>query len=159
MKIFTFIAAAIGLLSCMPQASANPNCMTQWSMSQNRLIWNCNGRRMPYHYRQPHRDQYIYTRPRVQYNLPNTPAYWQQGGGAYYGGGSYQRYGRTVTRSHREHIVRRAAPQGNPRRAEQLAMCEEQAAKRRALGIPSQVTWDSPYTCRATGGFAESGRL
>lgn len=47
----------------------------------------------------------------------------------------------------------------NPRRAEQQAACDEEAAKRRALGIPSQVTWDSPYTCRASGGFVESGRL
>ena len=44
-------------------------------------------------------------------------------------------------------------------RGMQQAMCDEQAAKRRALGLPSVVVWDNSLTCRATGGYTESGRL
>jgi len=43
--------------------------------------------------------------------------------------------------------------------AEQAQLCEEQAVKRRALGIPSVVKWDNEFTCRATGGMVETGKL
>jgi uncharacterized protein HemX len=45
------------------------------------------------------------------------------------------------------------------KRAEQQRLCDEQADKRRDLGIPSEVVWDSPYTCRATGGMVEAGKI
>ena len=52
-----------------------------------------------------------------------------------------------------------ATPAVNPMRAQQQALCDEQAGKRRALGIPSVVVWDNQFTCRATGGMVQTGRI
>jgi hypothetical protein len=45
------------------------------------------------------------------------------------------------------------------KQAKLYADCTEQAAKRQARGPLSQVTWDSPFKCRAHGGWQEDGRL
>jgi len=55
--------------------------------------------------------------------------------------------------------ISRESPTEAPRRAEVSAKCEEQAAKRRAMGIPSQATWTGPRTCTAVGGIVEEGAI
>ena len=65
---------------------------------------------------------------------------------------------------HKAATRHRAAPKTsasaiNPMRAQQQALCDQQAAKRRALGIPSVVVWDNQFTCRATGGMVQTGRI
>ncbi|HWP61548.1 MAG TPA: hypothetical protein VN495_03020 [Candidatus Paceibacterota bacterium] len=44
-------------------------------------------------------------------------------------------------------------------RARQQRECEEQAEKRRQLGLNSRVVWDNPNTCRAAGGHVERGKM